>query len=184
MTDPSDLAAFLASAWQHLSRGVADRRAPARYPTFATIGPDGTPQSRTVALRGASPSAGTLEVHTDIVTDKVTALRHNARAALHVWIPRSDLQIRVTAQVEILTGEAVQSQWDQIPAGSRVSYGTLPDPGTPIDHVYAFEKPAERSRFAVLACTVTALDLVHLGEQHRRAGYTREDGFAGKWLAP
>lgn len=184
MSDPSDLAAFLAHAWQHLSRGVADRRAPARYPTFATVGPDGIPQARTVALRGASPSAGTLEVHTDIVTDKVIALRRNPVAALHVWIPRSDLQIRVTAQVEILTGDVVQGQWDQIPAASRVSYGTLPDPGTPIDHVYAYEKPAERARFAVLACTVMSLDLVHLGAQHRRAGYSREDEFTGKWLAP
>lgn len=184
MSDPNDLAAFLAQAWQHLSRGVADRRAPARYPTFATVGPDGTPQARTVALRGASSSAGTLEVHTDIVTEKVIALRRNPVAALHVWIPRSDLQIRVTARVEILTGEAVTAQWDQIPTGSRVSYGTLPDPGTPIPHVYDYDKPAERSRFAVLACTVTALDLVHLGEQHRRAAYNRSDRFKGQWLAP
>lgn len=184
MSDPNDLEAFLAQAWQHLSRGVADRRAPARYPTFTTVAPDGTPQSRTVALRGASPSACTLEVHTDIATDKVTALRHNAVAALHVWVPRSDLQIRVTATVEILTGAEVEAQWTQIPAASRVSYGTQPAPGQPIDHVYAYEKPADRARFAVLACTVTALDLVHLGEQHRRAGYTRADGFAGQWLAP
>lgn len=184
MSDPNDLDAFLAQAWQHLSRGVADRRAPARYPTFATVGPDGTPQARTVALRGASRAAGTLEVHTDIVTDKVAALRHTPVAALHVWVPRSDLQIRVTANVEILTGDAVAAQWEKIPAGSRVSYGTLPDPGAPIPHVYAYEKPADRARFAVLACTVISLDLVHLGEQHRRAGYSRADGFAGQWLAP
>lgn len=184
MSDPNDLQAFLTQAWQHLGRGVADSRAPARFPTFVTVGPDGTPQARTVALRGASQRAGTLEVHTDIVTDKVTALRHNPVAALHVWVPSSDLQIRVTASVEILTGAAIEAQWEKIPAASRVSYGTQPDPGTPIDHVYAYEKPADRARFAVLACTVTALDLVHLGAQHRRAGYVRKDGFAGTWLAP
>ncbi|KIN73365.1 pyridoxamine 5'-phosphate oxidase family protein [Sulfitobacter guttiformis] len=184
MSDPNDLAAFLAQAWQHLGRGVADRRAPARYPTFATVSPEGIPQARTVALRAASSTAGTLEVHTDIATDKVAALRHNPVAALHIWIPRSDLQIRVTTQVAILTGEAVEAQWRQIPEGSRVSYGTVPDPGAPIASVYDYEKPANRTRFAVLECTVTAFDLVHLGTQHRRAAFVRADGWAGQWVAP
>lgn len=184
MSDPNDLGAFLGEAWQHLSRGVADSRSPARYPTFATVAPDGTPEARTVALRGASQLEGRVEVHTDIVTDKVAALRANPRAALHVWLPKADLQIRLSTEVRILTGEAVQAAWEKVPESSRVSYGTRPDPGMPIDHVYAYEKPPRRDRFAVLECRVMLVDLVHLDERHRRALYTRADGWKGTWVAP
>lgn len=184
MSDPNDLAAFLTDAWQHLGRGAADSKSPARYPVFATTAPDGTPEARTVALRGVSRSAGTVEVHTDIETDKITALRHNPIAALHFWIPRSDLQIRLTTAVTILTGPEVEAQWLKVPAASRVSYGTLPIPGTPIEHVYDYEKPPERSRFAVLKCQVTKMDLVHLDNRHRRALFVAEDDWQGTWLAP
>lgn len=184
MSDPSDLGVFLADAWQHLRRGAADSRHPARYPTFATVSPDGLPEARTVALRRAKPSDALVEVHTDIATPKVTALHSNPRAALHVWIPKSDLQIRLTTTVTILTGPQVQDAWEAVPPPSRVSYGTAPDPGTPIGSVYAYEKPAVRERFAVLRCAVDHIDLVHLDKRHRRAAFERADGFAGTWLAP
>lgn len=184
MSDPNDLNAFLTEGWQHLGRGVADSKSPARYPTFATVSPEGMPQARTVALRGAVQSAGEVEVHTDIETDKIAALRQTPHVALHIWLPRADLQIRLTAQVEIQTGETVEPQWTKVPAASRVSYGTEPVPGTPIDHVYAFEKPPLRARFAVLRCVVDQIDLVHLGARHRRALFLRADGWKGTWLAP
>lgn len=184
MSDAGDLSAFLAEAWQHLRRGAADGRHPARYPTFATVSPDGLPEARTVALRAAVPMEALVEVHTDIATPKVIALQANPRAALHIWVPKSDLQIRLTTTVDILTGPDVQDAWEAVPPPSRVSYGTAPDPGTPIDAVYAYEKPAVRERFAVLRCTVDHIDLVHLGKRHRRAAFTRDGGFAGTWLAP
>ena len=54
MSDPGDLQAFLAEGWQHLRRGAADGRSPARYPSFATVSPEGVPEVRTVALRRAA----------------------------------------------------------------------------------------------------------------------------------
>jgi len=184
MSDPGDLAAFLDEAWQHLGRGVADSRSPARTPTFATVSPDGMPQARTVVLRAAAQSQALLEVHTDTETAKIADLHHSPFAAFHIWLPKPKLQIRATTAVKILTGDAVEEQWTQVPATARVSYGTRPAPGRPIDHVYAYEKPAERSRFAVLRCKVQQIDLVHLGERHRRAVYVAADGFAGTWVAP
>lgn len=184
MSDPNDLAAYLNDAWQHLSRGVADSKSPARYPTFVTVSPEGVPEARTVALRGASQSAATVEVHTDIETDKITALRANPLAAIHIWMPRADVQIRLTGRVQILTGAAVETAWAKVPVGSRVSYGTMPFPGTPIDHVYAYEKPAERDRFAVLRCHLARMDLVHLDKRHRRAVFESHDGWQGTWVAP
>ncbi|MEL7131814.1 MAG: pyridoxamine 5'-phosphate oxidase [Pseudomonadota bacterium] len=184
MSDPGDLAAFLDGCWQHLRRGVADSRSPARYPVFATVSPEGVPEARTVALRRASAAEAVVEVHTDIVTPKVVALKMSPVAALHVWLPKSRLQIRLTTRVEILTGEAVEEAWAKVPPASRVSYGTVPDPGVPIEGVFAYEKPPERARFAVLRCAVDHIDLVHLGERHRRAEYRRADGWQGTWLAP
>ncbi len=184
MTDPNDLAAFWAQAWQHLGRGVADGKSPARYPTFATVSPDGMPEVRTVALRRADSAAQVLEVHTDIETPKVAALRQTPWASLHVWLARADLQIRATARVDILTGPQVQADWDRVPAASRVSYGTNPVPGAPIDHVFAYDKPPDRDRFAVLRCHVAKLDLVHLGARHRRAVFERDTDWAGQWVAP
>lgn len=184
MSDDNDLGALLDEAWRHLADGVADAHAPARYPTFATVSPQGRPEARTVALRAALRDEGVVEVHTDIETPKVRALRHAPYAQLHIWVPAAQLQLRLSAKVEVLTGPAVEAQWQNVPSASRVSYGTLPIPGTPIDHVHAYEKPASRDRFAVLRCALEGIDLVHLGPKHRRAAYRREDAWRGVWLAP
>lgn len=184
MSDPNDLYAFLDEGWSHLKLGVSDSRSPARFPTFASISPDGKPEARTVALRGASRSTSVLEVHTDIATSKVVALRHTPTAAFHVWVPQADLQIRLTTFVEILTGVDIDQQWERVPVASRVSYGTVPNPGAPISSAYAYEKPSKRDRFAVLKCSLLEMDLVHLGERHRRAVFVRENDWAGTWLAP
>ena len=184
MSDKNDLGTFLNEAWQHLGRGVADSKSPARYPTFATTAPDGTPEARTVALRAAVRSEGWVAVHTDIVTDKIISLRKTPRAALHIWLPKADLQIRLTAETEILTGDPVEDQWSRIPPASRVSYGTEPAPGTPIGHVYDYEKPPVRDRFAVLKCHLVRIDLVHLDTRHRRAVFERHDDWKGTWVAP
>ncbi|MEX0309674.1 MAG: pyridoxamine 5'-phosphate oxidase family protein [Tateyamaria sp.] len=184
MSDPNDLGAFLDTAWQHLRRGVADSRSPARYPSFGTVAPDGTPEVRTVALRGAERDVACVEVHTDIATPKIAALRASPVAALHFWIPKSRLQVRLTTTVGILTGAQVDAAWSKVPALSRVSYGTAPDPGTPIANAFDYEKPPLRERFAVLRCSIDHIDLVHLGERHRRAAYLRSDGWQGTWLAP
>lgn len=184
MSDPNDLRAFWDLAWQHLARGAADARHPARYPTFATVSPEGWPEARTVALRAAAASQARLEVHTDTQTAKMRAIAASGRAALHVWVPKADLQVRVQAAVEVVTGPQAEAAWQRVPAASRVSYGTQPAPGTPIPSVHAYDKPPERGRFAVVICRAEMVDLVQLGARHRRAGYSRADGFVGQWLAP
>ena len=184
MGDPNDLAAFLAEAWQHLEQGVADATSPARFPTFATTAPDGTPQARTVVLRGANPSEARVEVQTDTATDKITALRATPLAALHIWLPKVDVQIRLVAEVDILMGPSVEAQWSRVPVGARVSYGTEPIPGTPIPQVYDYKHTSARNRFAVLECRLKKIDLVHLGARHRRAIYLRDDDWRGTWVAP
>lgn len=180
----ADLAELQAQVWARLVRGVGDRHAPARHPTFATVSPGGWPEARTVVLRAVDPVAGTLDVHTDIASAKVAALHANPRAALHVWDSAAHLQTRIAVMVTILTGDDVADIWARVPDPSRQSYGTRPAPGTPIAGALAYDKPADVASFAVLRCEVQGIDAVHLGPQHRRARFDRQDGWAGQWLAP
>ena len=75
MSDPNDLQAFLDEGWQHLRRGVADARAPARQLVLATVSREGAPEARAVVLRRATQSKAEVEVHTDTRTAKIKALR-------------------------------------------------------------------------------------------------------------
>ena len=188
MTDPhpwaADLALLHAQVWIRLVRGVGDRHAPARHPTMATVAPDGLPELRTVVLRAADPAAGTLDIHTDLRSAKVAALRHAPNAALHVWDSATNLQTRIKATVDILTGEAVAALWARVPQTSQAGYGTQPAPGTPIKDALDYLKAPDPSAFAVLRFTVLAIDALHLGPQHRRARFDRTNGWLGQWLAP
>lgn len=170
--------------WQTLGRGLADRRSAARHPTFATVSPDGWPEARTVVLRAVDAERRTLDVHTDILSAKVDSLREYPRAAFHIWDEKQKLQLRLEAEVEILSGDAVADLWAKVPDPSRQAYGTDPAPGTPIDDALAYSKPADPAAFAVLRCQVIAIDVVHLGADHRRACFTRDSDWVGEWLAP
>ncbi|SEP63345.1 Pyridoxamine 5'-phosphate oxidase [Loktanella sp. DSM 29012] len=171
--------------WQRLSRGVADRKSPARQPTFATVSADGWPEARTVVLRTAQRDTATVEVYTDLHSDKITSLRTTPRAALHIWEDKQHLQIRLQCAVTILTGDAVRDRWNPIPERGRMSYGVTPAPGTPLgDDALAYDKDPDFATFAVLSCAIQRIDLVHLGDDHRRAAYARADGWQGQWLSP
>lgn len=171
-------------AWQRLVRGVHDRHAPAWHPTLATVSPDGLPKARTVVLRAADKSQGRLEIHTNLHSSKITDLMAKPVAALHVWDHGSCLQIRVEADVEIVSGAAVADTWARVPDRSRTAYSSSHTPGRPIPSALAYDNDPDQSVFAVLHLNIRALDLLHLGADHRRAHFTRESGWAGQWLVP
>lgn len=180
----SDLAGLHAQVWTRLARGVRDRRAAARHPTLATVSSNGMPQARTVVLRAADSLSGTVDIHTDINSTKVTELRANPMAALHVWDGTAHLQLRLEARATILTGTDVAEIWAQVPETSRIAYGSNPAPGRPITDGLAYVKHPDPACFAVLRLHVHAMDVLHLGRDHRRARFVRGDNWAGQWLAP
>ncbi len=169
--------------WDTMAQGVADADHPARYPSFATTSPDGWPEVRTVVMRAIDADA-TLRIFTDLYSHKTTSLRAVPRAALHVWDADQALQIRMQAEVAILTGDTVSADWETVPDHSRQSYGTQPAPGRPIADALDYTKVPDRSTFAVLRCRIVTIDAVHLGQDHRRACYSRDDEWAGQWLSP
>ena len=162
----SNLDTLHAQVWTCLIRGVKDRRAPARHPALATVAASGLPRARTVVLRSADRLTGCLDIHTDIHSAKVTELRARPHAALHVWDGAAHLQLRLETE------------------GSRVSYGSQPPPGRPIAAALGYVKSPDPASFAVLRLRVDAVDVVHLGPDHRRARFERQDQWQGQWLAP
>lgn len=170
-------------AWHRLVRGVHDRHAPARHPTLATVSPDGLPQARTVVLRAADRSGRSLTVHTSIHSGKVRDLMAHPAAALHVWDAGQRLQIRLEAETEMTIGTDAAEAWSQVPAHSRSAYSAQV-PGVPIPHALAYGTEPDPAAFVVLHLHVVAMDLLHLGAHHRRARFSRADGWAGQWLAP
>jgi pyridoxamine 5'-phosphate oxidase len=170
--------------WHILAQGVADRHAAARHPTLATITPDGWPSARTVVLRAADPVAGTIDIHTDLRSDKIDDLRRCPRAGMHVWDDKLRLQIRLRCDVAILAGAEVGDIWRRVPDPSRQSYGVTPPPGTAIPNALAYEKTPDPESFAVLRLHLAQADLLHLDELHRRGRFSRDNGWQGDWLAP
>lgn len=184
MSDPNDLTAFLDLGWQRLTRGVADRRSAARHPVFATVSPEGLPEARTVVLRGASRKDGTVEVHTDGGSDKITSLTANPRAQLMIWDEKAKLQIRLSTSVVIHQGAMVADRWQNVPDDSRMAYGASPKPGTPIPESYAYTKLASRDWFTVLVCHIETIELMQLIDPHRRAVFKASDAWKGEWRVP
>lgn len=179
-----NLQPLYAQVWRSLARGVTDRDAPARQPTLATISPDGWPESRTVVLRRAAQEQALLEIYTDNHSGKIASLRAIPRAALHVWEPDLNLQLRLQAKVAIFTGDTVANRWTQLTATARESYGITPAPGTAIPDALDYVKKPDQSHFCVLSLNLTHIDVLHLGDRHRRATFRQSQDWQGQWVAP
>lgn len=173
-----------AQVWDRLVRGVHDRRAPARHPTLATVSLDGRPRARTVVLRRVDRREGSLDIHTDLNSPKVSELSATPFAALHVWDGAGHLQIRLDAKVTILSGAEVADIWQRVPEASRASYGRLPHPGQPIAGALDYTGHADPAAFGVLRLRAYTIEALHLGTDHRRALYERSNDWKGQWLAP
>lgn len=78
----------------------------------------------------------------------------------------------------------MDAQWAKVPVASRVSYGTVPNPDTPIPTIYDYRKPPDHNRFAVLRYYLLEIDLVHICARHRRASFTLRNDWKGTWVAP
>ncbi|MEJ6397555.1 pyridoxamine 5'-phosphate oxidase family protein [Yoonia sp. 208BN28-4] len=174
----SSLDALFEKVWDRLETGGQN----ADQVAFATVGPNGMPENRTVVLRHANRDTGVIEIYTDIQSDKIASLRANPQAAVLLWDADLKLQIRLQAKVEILTGETTKSRWDDVPQHSRASYGVTPAPGTVIEAATSYEKLAQHAQFAVMRCTVETIDAVSLHTPHQRAAAHRAPSHDGDWV--
>jgi hypothetical protein len=177
--DHPTLHSLLDTVWSHLSRGVADRKHPARHPTLATLGPEG-PELRTLVLRAADRATARLELHTDAASPKAAQIAADPRVALHIWLPKPRLQLRMRAHAGITAGDP--ALFARLPPEAQANYGGA-TPGSPLgdtsDHA-----TGDATRFARITCTLSELDILHLGTPHIRALYRAADGWQGQWIEP
>ena len=175
---------FLNFGWAQISRGKADKKSPARHPTFVTSSGDGFPNARTLVLRRSDRKNNQLEFHTDTASSKILALEENPRAGIHIWLPKAQLQIQMDVVVEVKVGDITIPNWRNVPTNSRVAYGTIPRPGTVIGSSLAYVHAPDQKRFAVLVCDIQSIQLLLLGVKHIRAYYKKTTNWQGEWLSP
>ena len=184
MSDLNDLSAFYDLAWQQLENAMKMRDLASRQVALATVSMDGRPEARTVVLRDVSRASSILRVNTDVVSAKVTSLGAHPFAELLYWNAETVLQLRLKARVEIMRGDETASIWPSIPRESRSNYGSNPETGTPISNVFDYEKLGLPQNFAILTFHVDDIDVVELGDRHRRAHFNRKSDWVGQWIVP
>ena len=175
---------FLDFGWAQIYRGKADKKSPAKYPTFVTLSADGFPNARTLVMRRCDRKNNLIEFHTDTASSKMFALKENPRAGIHIWLPKVQLQIQMDVIVEVKVGDITIPYWRDVPTNSRVAYGTIPSSGTAIGSPLAYDHLPDQKRFAVLACDIQSIQLLLLGVKHIRAHYKKITNWQGEWLSP
>ena len=175
---------FLDFGWAQIYRGKVDKKSPARHPTFVTSSLDGFPNARTLVMRRSDRNNNQIDFHTDTASAKMSALKENPHAGIHIWLPKVQLQIQMDVVVEIKVGDITISKWRNVPTNSRVAYGTIPSPGTVIESPFAYDYAPNQKRFAVLICHIQSIQLLLLGGKHIRANYKKTTNWQGEWLSP
>ena len=175
---------FLDFGWAQIYRGKADKKSPARHPTFLTSSADGTPKARTLVMRRSNRENNQIEFHTDTASSKMLDLKRNPRAGIHIWLPKVQLQIQMDVVIEIKVGDTTIPNWKNVPTNSRVAYGTIPNPGSVIEGPFDYDLAPDQKRFAVLLCNIQSIQLLLLGVKHIRAHYKKSTNWQGEWLAP
>ena len=175
---------FLEFGWAQLFRGKADKKSPARHPTFVTSSEKSFPNARTLVMRRIDRKDNQIEFHTDTASSKMMALEKNPHAAIHIWLPKVQLQIQMDVLVDVKVGDITIPNWRNVPTYSRVAYGTIPNPGSVIEGPFDYDHAPDQKRFAVLLCDIQSIQLLLLGVKHIRAHYKKTTNWQGEWLSP
>ena len=175
---------FLDFGWAQVSRGKADKKSPARHPTFVTSSLNGLPNARTLVIRRSDRKNNQIEFHTDTASSKMLALEENPCAGIHIWLPKVQLQIQMDVVVEVKVGDITIPNWRYVPTNSKIAYGTIPSPGTVIESPFDYDYAPDQKRFAVLVCHIQSIQLLLLGVKHIRAHYKKTTNWKGEWLSP
>ena len=175
---------FLNYGWAQISRGKADKKSPARHPTFVTSSLNGLPNARTLVMRRSDRENNQIEFHTDTASSKILDLEETPRAGIHIWLPKVQLQIQMDVVVEVKVGDITIPNWRDVPTNSRIAYGTIPSPGTVIESPFAYDHAPYQKRFAVLVCHIRSIQLLLLRVKHICACYKKTNNWQGEWISP
>lgn len=190
-----ELKRLLHETWQRLGRGLADSRSPLSTPVMATVGLDGQPNARTVALWRVEPERRRLYFNTDSRSPKHRELLSLPSATFVFYDTGSEVQLRFRTAIRLHYDDALSSAcWAELPSETRELFLTAQAPGTraatPTDGrptANADGTAGPPAHFVVLEAIATHLDWLHAAPQrHRRAGFAwGPDGrLDASWLYP
>ena len=185
MTDLT-LESLLQRLMNRLAAAPATRDEPWRTPSIATLDANGFPSLRTVVLRGYDDNC--LEFHTDIRSAKWAELTKEQNAAWCFWDPQSKEQLRIQGRCTLHHQDAITTQiWDTLPSHTQASYGASSAPSTAIAAAEDFEfiSELEKAHFGVIQCVAVSMDWLQLGRpKHKRAQFTLDNSWQGRWVVP
>ena len=191
-----NLEQIYAHIWDCLSAAACEENRPFKVMQVATISLDGSPNVRTVLLRGVNRQANVITFHTDIRSPKIAELSHDPRIALVGVDPVRNLQIRVFGEARIVRdGQAREDAWRSSPDHDLIVYWTRLAPGSPLsqadgalDDTQGALDPSDGLRhFCVVEVRPARMDWLDLSvaDRPRRALHVREgDRWMHRWIAP
>jgi hypothetical protein len=172
----SDAASCPGSAWRNL--------------TLATTAACGMPQARMVVLRHVDAAKRQIDIHTDLRSAKIEALRHTPAALLHGWDAARRIQLQLSGPITLHANDDIAAgAWQSLREASRATYGRMPGPGTPIGQPGQTTPQSESEAFAIFCVArmqLQTLEWLHLGQGcHRRARFCwHHDICETTWLVP
>jgi pyridoxamine 5'-phosphate oxidase len=150
--------------------------------TMATLAADGSPNVRTLVVRGITDEGGVMAC-SDARSSKNAEIAADARAAACLWYDHSRTQYRLRGRVEMSRDPQV---WHDLSDTARALFH-WPASGEPREHDGAFvqavadDKRLPPATFAVLTLVPDEAErLVLAGFPHRRTIWTRP---ADSWVA-
>lgn len=158
------------------------RLQPSTLLTLATRRTDGGAAARMVILRESNREAALLTIYTHGLSEKIDQIAQDPSGELLLWDSDARFQARLLLNIAIEPG--TREVWDGLGDGARLNYARQPLPGAEISKPVT-PQSSNVEHLTILNARIERIDLLHLGKlPHRRATYSAEDGFAGRWIAP
>jgi len=177
--DFTDAVACFDAICEGLRQGVVSSKHPWHLMTLASVGRDGSPEARTLVVRGFDAAARRLRFHTAWRGPKVAERAPDARVTLVLYDTAMRWQLRIPARATLHHGDEVAAEaWRQCLPFSRSIYAVPDAPSAEIgDRDWPAAPPipdehdaAVYANFCVVDCAFDRLEVVVLrAAGHRRA---------------
>ena len=193
----NDLPQAYHQVWSLLERATADPKSHFRTITLASS-TAGDVFARIVILRKADRSIPRMICHTDARSGKIDQIKGAPKVAILCWDPRKQLQVRIQANATVhYKDELADQEWQRLGENSKKNYSSQLDPGL---YVNTFQEGIDayrlvhgtdvdprlwKAHFAVISMDIQSLEWLWLDRSgHRRAIYTKEGNWEGRWMVP
>jgi len=172
-------------SWSRLAAASNDLAHPMRVVTLATLAACGSPDARTISLRGANRGRARLWFHSDRRASKVAQIRERAEVCVVGYDPRDGVQLRLRGRATVHTSDHVAAQhWEQTSMAMRYLYRMAYPPGWPLPvqdprtelmeaAMRLGANPDGRENFAVIQVTVESIQWWQVQEIEQRTALLR-----------